>query len=53
MSLTPEMIMSIAVGLATGAGSVYAAIRADLATLHARTMAAHERIDFIQARVFK
>lgn len=36
-----------------GAAAVYAAIRADLARLHERTQAAHERLDFLQSKVFK
>ena len=53
--MTPELIMQIIAG-AGGAISVYAAIRADLATLHERTVntakvadRAHERIDELQA----
>ncbi len=52
--MTPEMIQQLLIG-AGGAISVYAAIRADLATLHERTKntaeaakEAHSRIDELQ-----
>lgn len=48
----PEWVIQILTAGA-GAAGMYAAIRADLATLHARMNAAHERIDFIQKQVFK
>lgn len=50
--MSMELIVSLAAILASGGGA-YAAIRADLATLHERTKAAHERLDFIQERMFK
>jgi len=52
MTFTAEFILSLVAALASG-GGVYAAIRADLAALHERTQAAHERLDFIQDRMFK
>jgi hypothetical protein len=51
MNMTPEFILQIMVALASGAGA-YAAIRADLATLHERSsnalaaaQKANDRID--------
>jgi hypothetical protein len=51
MTFTPEFFLAVGVALASGFGA-YAAIRADLATLHERATnaqasarAAHERID--------
>lgn len=52
MTIEPGLLVQILLALASGSG-VYAAIRADLARLHERTNAAHERIDWIQGQVFK
>lgn len=52
MTFTPEFILQLLIAAGTPA-ALYAAIRADLARLHERTAAAHERLDFIQDRVFK
>ncbi len=52
MTIEPGMLVQILLAIASGAG-VYAAIRADLARLHERTQAAHERIDWLQTQVFK
>lgn len=41
MNISPEFIYQIIIGIG-GAATVYAAIRADLATLHERT-ASHQR----------
>ena len=52
MSFTPEFMLQLLIAAGTPA-ALYAAIRADLARLHERTSAAHERLDFLQDRVFK
>jgi hypothetical protein len=54
MTFTPEFFLAVGTALASGFGA-YAAIRADLATLHERATnaiksadKAHERIDHLQ-----
>lgn len=42
--MSPEFFLNLAVAIASGAG-VYAAIRADLATLHERTKNHSEQIE--------
>lgn len=50
--MTPEMLIALA-GLAAAGAGAYAAIRADLARLHARSEDAHKRIDWLQEKVFE
>lgn len=57
MTITPELILSIFASIAAGFGA-YAAIRADLATLHERSInakdsvaRAHIRIDELQKEI--
>ena len=52
MTFTSEFILQLLIAAGTPA-ALYAAIRADLARLHERTTAAHERLDFLQQQVFK
>lgn len=52
MTFTPEFVLNMILAAGTPA-ALYAAIRADLARLHERTQSAHERLDFIQGKVFK
>lgn len=56
MSFTAEFLLQVVISISAGAG-VYAAIRADLATLHANTKhatesanTAHRRIDEIMTK---
>jgi hypothetical protein len=50
--MTADFLLSVLIAFSTGAG-VYAAIRADMARLHEKTKAAHQRIDLIEKIVFK
>lgn len=49
-TLTAEFILQVLIALASG-GSVYAAIRADLATLHERTSSASKSIERAHQRL--
>lgn len=52
MTFTPEFILQILVALGSGFGC-YAAIRADLATLHERTRNTEKRADEAHSRIDK
>lgn len=52
MVFTPEFLLSVVVALASGFGA-YAAIRADLATLHERVAAALKEAERAQSRIDK
>lgn len=52
MTITAEFALQIIIALGSGFG-VYAAIRADLATLHERTRTTEKRADEAHARIDK
>lgn len=52
MVFSPEFLLSVVVALASGFGA-YAAIRADLATLHERVAQAIKEADRAQQRIDK